>query len=189
MSDAEALERGRVLLRTLRFGKDDYFYAFNAQGVVRAHPNPIIENKNLYNAPDSDGVYFTREQIELAANGGGFVGYRFPRAAGTEPLPKISYAVDFKPYGWTIGGGIYLDDVDAIFWRQVWSIGEILAIALLLVFGLSLLLGRSTVVPIKAMTAAMRKIAAGDTATVIPRKIAATRSALWRNPYRCSRTT
>jgi methyl-accepting chemotaxis protein len=168
LSDTEAVERGKAILRTLRFGQDDYFYAFNAQGVVQAHPNPKIEGKNLYNAPDSDGVYFTREQIELAANGGGFVGYRFPRAAGTEPMPKISYAVDFKPYGWTIGGGIYLDDVDAIFWRQVSSIGTILAVALLLVFGLSLLLGRSIVVPIKAMTAAMHKIAAGETATVIP---------------------
>src|ERR1700745_3242611 len=61
LSDAEALEKGRALLRTLRFGKDDYFYAFNAQVVVQAHPNPKIENKNLYNAPDSDGVCFTRE--------------------------------------------------------------------------------------------------------------------------------
>jgi methyl-accepting chemotaxis protein len=168
LSDAEAFERGRALLRTLRFGKDDYFYAFNAQGVVQAHPNPKVENKNLYNAPDSDGVYFTRQQIELAAQGGGFVAYRFPRAGGTEPFPKISYAVEFKPYGWTIGGGIYLDDVDAIFWQQVWRTAAILGAALLLVVGMSLLLGRSIVVPIKAMTAAMRKIAGGDTATVIP---------------------
>jgi methyl-accepting chemotaxis protein len=168
LSDADALERGKAVLRTLRFGTDDYFYAFSAQGEIQAHPNPKIEGKNLYNAPDSDGVYFTRDQIELAASGGGFVAYRFPRAAGTEPMPKISYAVEFKPYGWTLGGGIYLDDVNAIFWRQVWSVGAILAVALLLVFGMSLLLGRSIVVPIRAMTAAMRKIAAGDTATLIP---------------------
>ncbi|SDS73919.1 methyl-accepting chemotaxis sensory transducer with Cache sensor [Bradyrhizobium canariense] len=168
LSDAEALEKGKALLRTLRFGKDDYFYAFNAQGLVQAHPSPNVENKNLYNAPDSDGVFFTRQQIELAAQGGGFVAYRFPRAGGTEPLPKISYATEFKPYGWTIGGGIYLDDIDAIFWQQVWSIGTLVGVALLLVVGMSLLLGRSIVGPITGMTAAMRKIAAGETATVIP---------------------
>lgn len=168
LSDAEALERGRALLRTLRFGKGDYFYAFNPEGVVVSHPNPKVENKNLYNAPDSDGVFFTRDQIELAAKGGGFVRYRFARPGGTEPMPKISYAIPFKPYNWTIGGGIYLDDVDTIFWQQVRWIGAIVSIALLLVVGMSLLLGRSIVRPITGMTGAMRKIADGDTATVIP---------------------
>jgi methyl-accepting chemotaxis protein len=168
LSDAEALERGKALLRALRFGKDDYFYAFNSQGLVQAHPSPKVENKNLYDAPDSDGVFFTRRQIELAAQGGGFVSYRFARAGGDEPLPKISYATEFKPYGWTIGGGIYLDDVDAIFWTQLRQIGVLVGIALLLVVGMSLLLGRSIVNPINGMTAAMRKIANGETLTAIP---------------------
>jgi methyl-accepting chemotaxis protein len=168
LSDAQAFERGKTVLRTLRFGKDDYFYAFNAEGLVQSHPNPNVENKNLYNSPDSNGVYFTRDQINIAAKGGGFVSYRFPRAAGTSPLPKVSYAVEFKPYGWTIGGGIYLDDVDAIFWEQVWRIGVLLTVVLVMVVGMSLMLGRSIVLPIKGMTQAMRKIAAGDTATVIP---------------------
>jgi methyl-accepting chemotaxis protein len=168
LSDAEALERGKALLRTLRFGKDDYFYAFNAQGLVQAHPSPNVENKNLYNAPDSDGVFFTRQQIELAAQGGGFVAYRFPRAGADVPLPKISYATEFKPYGWTIGGGIYLDDVDAIFWAQARQIGMLVGLALVLVVGMFVLLGRSIVHPIKGMTVAMRKIAGGETSTAIP---------------------
>jgi methyl-accepting chemotaxis protein len=168
LSDAEAMERGKALLRTLRFGKDDYFYAFNAQGLVQAHPSPKVENKNLYDAPDSDGVFFTRQQIQLAAQGGGFVAYRFPRAGGDVPLPKISYATEFKPYGWTIGGGIYLDDIDAIFWAQARQIGMLVGLALVLVVGMFVLLGRSIVHPIKGMTAAMRKIADGETSTAIP---------------------
>jgi methyl-accepting chemotaxis protein len=168
LSDAEALERGKALLRSLRFGKDDYFYAFNQQGLVQAHPSPKVEGKNLYNAPDSDGVFFTRAQIELAAKGGGFIFYRFPRVGADTPLPKISYAVEFKPYDWTIGGGIYLDDIDAIFWSQLWRIGALVGAALLLVVGMSLVLGRSILQPIAGMTAAMRKIAEGDTATAIP---------------------
>jgi methyl-accepting chemotaxis protein len=168
LSDAEALERGKALLRTLRFGKDDYFYAFNPQGLVQSHPNPKVESRNLYDVPDSDGVFFTRQQIELASQGGGFVAYRFPRAGGDEPLPKISYATEFKPYNWTIGGGIYLDDIDAIFWAQLRQIGLLVGVALLLVVGMFVLLGRSIVNPIKAMTIAMRKIADGETSTAIP---------------------
>src|SRR5580698_6350456 len=52
LSDAEAFEKSRALLRSLRFGNDDYFYAFNSEGLVQAHPSPKVENKNLYNAPD-----------------------------------------------------------------------------------------------------------------------------------------
>ena len=61
LSDAQAFERGKTVLKTLRFGNNDYFYAFNSEGLVQSHPNPNVENKNLYNAPDSDGVFFTRD--------------------------------------------------------------------------------------------------------------------------------
>jgi methyl-accepting chemotaxis protein len=168
LSDAEAAERGKALLRVFHFGNDDYFYAFTAQGAIQAHPNPKMEGKNLYDTPDSDGVFFVREQIEQAAKGGGFVRFRFPRIGGSEPLPKISYSVEFKPYGWVIGGGIYLDDVNVIFWTQVRQIGMLVGLVLLIVAGMCLLLGRSIVNPINGMTAAMRKIADGDTSTAIP---------------------
>ncbi|MCA1451785.1 cache domain-containing protein [Bradyrhizobium sp. BRP22] len=167
LSDTQVLERSKALLRTLHFGKDDYFYALGKQGVVESHPNPKVEGKNLMDTPDSDGVFFTRRQIELAPQGG-FVLYRFSRAAGGEPLPKISYATEFKPYGWAVAGGIYLDDIDAIFWSEARWIGSILAVALLLVAGMCFLIGRSIVGPITGMTAAMRKIADGATDTVIP---------------------
>jgi len=168
LSEAEAAERGKVLLRTFRFGKDDYFYAIDPKGVVVANPNPKVEGKNLYDAADSDGVFFVRKQLELAANGGGFASYRFPRAAGGDALSKISYAVEFKPYSWAIGGGIYLDDLSAIFWAEARKMGILVGLALVLVAGLFVPLSRSIVNPITAMTAAMRKIADGETSTSIP---------------------
>jgi methyl-accepting chemotaxis protein len=168
LSEAETLERGKALLRTLRFGKDDYIYAFNSQGVLQVNPNPKVEGKNLYDTADSDGVYFIRDQIALAANGGGVMRYRFPRAGGGDPVPKMSYVVEFKPYGWIVGAGIYIDDVYAIFWAQTLQVGMLVGLALLLMGGLFFLLGRSIVNPINAMTAAMRKIAGGETSTAIP---------------------
>ena len=168
LSDAETMERNKVLLRTFRFGKDDYFYGINAQGVVAVNPSPKVEGKNLYDAADSDGIYFIRRQLEIAGKGGGFLSYRFPRAAGGDPLPKLVYAVEYKPFGWVVGAGIYLDDVGAIFWEQVRNGAIMLGLALVVVGGLFLMLSRSIVKPIDAMTLAMRKIAQGDTATSIP---------------------
>src|SRR5258708_26264487 len=110
----------------------------------------------MYAAPDSDGVFCTRQQIEIAAKGGGFVSYRFPRVGADTPFPKISYAVEFKPYDWTIGGGSYLDDIAAIFWSQLWRIGALVCVALLLVVGMSPLLGRRLRSPKAGTRARMR---------------------------------
>jgi methyl-accepting chemotaxis protein len=168
LSDDEVKERGSALLRTMRFGNDDYVYANAYSGLSVSNPNPKVQGKNLIDVADPDGIFFVRRQIELAAKGGGFLMFRFPRATGGDPLPKLTYAVDFKPFGWIIGAGIYLDDVSTIFWEHARSMGLMVVLALLVVGGLFLLLGRSIVNPITAMTMAMRKISEGDTSTSIP---------------------
>jgi methyl-accepting chemotaxis protein len=169
LSDAEAQARSKALLRKLHFGMDDYFYALTMDGTVVAHPNQKLEGQNLISNKDTDGVFFTRTEIELIKAGrSGFVSFRFPRVGSGEPLPKVVYVVGFKPYDWVISGGIYLDDVDAIFWAQAERIGVLIGIALLLVVAMSMALGRSIVKPITGMTAAMRRLASGDTAAAIP---------------------
>jgi methyl-accepting chemotaxis protein len=170
LTEAETLERSKTLLRSFRFGKEkgDYLYAFNSKGVLQVNPNPKVEGTNLLDTPDPDGVYFIREQLTLAAKGGGIMRYRFARPTGGDPVPKMSYVTEFKPYDWTIGAGIYIDDVYAIFWAQTLQVGMLVGLALLLVGGMFFLIGRSIVNPINAMTAAMRKIAGGDMSTAIP---------------------
>src|SRR3984957_10868871 len=167
LSEADAMERAKALLRTLRFSKDDYIYANNQQGIAVANPNPKVEGKNMLDVADPDGVFFVRRQLELAVQGGGFLSFRFPRAAGGDPIPKLTYAVQFKPFNWIVGAGIYLDDVSAIFWAQARSMAMMVVLALLVVGGLFFLVGRSIVNPINAMTMAMRKISQGDTSTSI----------------------
>ena len=168
LSEAETMERAKALLRSMRFGKGDYVYAIDRQGVAASNPNPQVEGKNLMGATDPDGVPFVRRQLERASSSGSFLTFRFPRAAGGDPIPKLTYSVEFKPFDWIIGSGIYLDDVDAIFWQQARNRSIMVVLALLVIGGLFFLLGRSVVNPITAMTMAMRKIAEGDTATSIP---------------------
>jgi methyl-accepting chemotaxis protein len=119
-------------------------------------------------AADTDGVFFVRQQVELAPKGGGFTTFRFPRASGGEPLPKLTYSTEYKPFGWVVGAGIYLDDVNAIFWEQARNRSLMVLMSLFVIGGLFFLLGRSIVNPINAMTLAMRKISQGDTSTSVP---------------------
>ena len=168
LSEAETMERAKALLRSMRYGKGDYIYAIDRQGVAVSNPNPQVEGKNLLGATDPDGVPFVRRQLETASDGGSFLTFRFPRAAGGDPIPKMTYSVLFKPYGWVVGSGIYLDDVDAIFWQQARARSLMVVVSLLVIGGLFFLLGRSILNPINAMTVAMRSIAQGDTSTSIP---------------------
>ena len=90
----------------------------------RSCPTRRSRGQSRWNLKDSDGVTFVREMIEASARGGGFVAYRYPRAGSTEPAPKLSYSVESKASGWTIGSGIYIDDIDAIFRTQVLYVGS-----------------------------------------------------------------
>jgi methyl-accepting chemotaxis protein len=169
LSETEALERSKTILRLLHFDKDEYFYAFDLNGVGVAHPNRSLEGKSLMNVTDADGVYFVRQQIDIVTSGkSGFVSFRFPRPGIDQPLPKIAYVTGFKPYNWGIASGIYLDDVGNIFWSQARHMGALITAGLVLVVGMSLLVGRSIVNPIIGMTVVMHKLAKGDIETRIP---------------------
>ena len=106
LSDAQALERSKQLLQSLRFGKDDYFYALDMDSVLVAHPNPKFQNKSMKDTADSNGVFFSRLQVDLVKSGGsGFVAFSFPRA-GVGGLPQLRGAGDadgLEPSGLCLG--------------------------------------------------------------------------------------
>ncbi len=163
----DATLRIRSALRGLRYGNDDYFFAYDKAGVSTVLPDPKTEGQKRWDLKDSDGVLFVRDLIQGAAKGGTFVAYRYPRAGGSEPVPKLAYAVEFKPNGWIIGSGIYIDDMDAIFRSQVLRMAELGGATLLLMTGLCFLLARAITQPINRLTAAMRDLAGGSLATEI----------------------
>ena len=67
----------------------------------------------MYGVVDANGVKIVQELISAAKNGGGFVQYRMPRLDGARESPKISYAVAVPEWGWYVGAGMYVDDLDA----------------------------------------------------------------------------
>lgn len=170
LSEEQTLARSKELLRALKFGKDDYVFALDMSGNVAVHPNLKVEGANLMAAADPDGVQFAKRLVEFVSEGPGhgFVAYRYPRASGEEPLPKISYSAGYKPYGWSIGAGVYLDDIDEIFHIQLWRTGALIGIALLLTLALSFLMGRRIVNSLRVMTRAMTQLAAGDLSAIVP---------------------
>ncbi|RMD74939.1 MAG: methyl-accepting chemotaxis protein, partial [Lentisphaerae bacterium] len=105
------------------------------------HPTvPSLEGKVLddpkYNCTPDGGNLFKESVKVCKAKGAGFVRYKWPKPAKdglTKETPKLSFVRLFKPYGWVIGTGVYLDDIEAAVNRQTRQIRQELIHELVLI--------------------------------------------------------
>ena len=112
--DSAAKEQAKAILSSMNFGDDGYFFVYDKTGLNLVHPRqPDLVGTNLWNMRDSDGTYVIRELIERANEGGGFQRYLWPKPSTARIERKLGYSVALPRWGWTLGTGIYLDDVDA----------------------------------------------------------------------------
>ncbi|MFL1490634.1 methyl-accepting chemotaxis protein [Pseudomonas antarctica] len=159
-----AQQQALSAVRGLRYDHDDYFWINDLTPVMIMHPaNPKLDGKNLSAIRDPDGFAVFNEFVILAkAKGAGIVNYRWPKPGAEAPVAKTSYIQLFEPWGWIIGSGVYVDDVQAEFNGQVWKTSLIvLSIALVMTL-LVVLIARSIVQPLQAAVNAMGNIASGE---------------------------
>ena len=159
-----AQQQALSAVRGLRYDHDDYFWINDLTPVMIMHAaNPKLDGQNLSAIRDPDGFAVFNEFVILAkAKGAGIVNYRWPKPGADAPVEKTSYIQRFEPWGWIIGSGVYVDDVQAEFTGQVWKASLIgLGIALLMAL-LVILIARSIVHPLQAAVNAMGNIASGE---------------------------
>ena len=112
--DDAAREQAKAILSSMEFGTDGYFYVYARDGLNLVHPRqPELIGQNLWNMHDSDGIYVIRELMARAHEGGGYQRYLWPKPSTGQIERKLGYAVELPRWGWMLGTGIYLDDVDA----------------------------------------------------------------------------
>ena len=129
----------------LRYNKDEYFWINDMQPVVVMHPiKPELDGKDVGNLKDPNGLALFKAFVDVVARDGqGFVGYQWPKPGREQPVDKLSYVKGFKPWGWVVGSGIYVDDLqEAQRERQTW-VGAVVSV---LTLKLTMLLA-SCVVP------------------------------------------
>ena len=164
MAREEAQKQAMELIRGLRYDQDDYFWINDLTPVMVMHPtNPKLEGQNLSGNKDPDGKFLFNEMVALAKkDGSGQVDYRWPKPGSDEPVPKISYVELFQPWGWILGSGIYVDDVQGEFRAQAMRALGILLVVTLLLAGLVILITRSIARPLDEAVGAMANIASGE---------------------------
>ena len=72
------------------------------------------EGKSRIDLVDPNGTYFIKEMLANGLKeGGGFTDLMFAKPNETTPLPKRNYTVCFQPWGWVMGTGVWIDQIDA----------------------------------------------------------------------------
>ncbi|MCM8625227.1 bacteriohemerythrin [Accumulibacter sp.] len=141
LSEDEARQRAIEAIRRLRYESSEYFWINDlGKPVPRMVMHPTVPsldgkvldetrfNKAVWLQPGRNGeripadgrnLFVTFNEVVDKA-GEGYVEYLWPKplAGGgvtSELFTKLSYVRKFEPWGWVIGSGIYIDDVDRIF--------------------------------------------------------------------------
>ncbi len=104
----EALE----LLRRMDFGEDNYFFVYDLNGKSLMHPRlPNLEGRSQWELRDSAGNPIIQQLLGTARKGGGFVDYMWNRPSTGREERKLGYVELLPQWGWMIGTGLYLDNL------------------------------------------------------------------------------
>ncbi|MTZ15382.1 HAMP domain-containing protein [Pseudomonas sp. JL972] len=164
MSTAEAQQAAIKQIRALRYDGQDYFWINDLGPVMVMHPmQPKLEGQNLSQVKDPTGKALFNEMVAVARrDGAGAVDYMWAKPGEADPVPKISYVQLFQPWGWIIGSGIYVDDVEAEFKNYLMRFSIIgLFIAAIMAVLVAILI-RSITRPLRNSMSAMANIASGE---------------------------
>ena len=113
-TDAAAQEEAKRILERLDYGDDGYFFVYDQHGKNLVHPRqPELVGKEMWNWRDAAGSLTIQNLITRANANGGYVRYLWEKPSSHTVAPKLGYVVAIPNWGWVIGTGIYLDDVDA----------------------------------------------------------------------------
>lgn len=164
LDEKTAQQNALASLRALRYEDGNYFWITDMDAVTVMHPiKPSLEGKDLSGMKDANGTaIFVAFVDKVKESGEGVVPYLWPKPGSETPVRKVSYIKGFSPWGWIVGTGIYIDDLDAAFWKSVTTLSLSTGMVLLILIVVSLTIARSISIPLQLTTRAMHNIAAGD---------------------------
>ncbi|MCG8480273.1 MAG: methyl-accepting chemotaxis protein, partial [Spirochaetales bacterium] len=189
LSRADAQERAAELLRTVRYGNNDYFWVNDTTRPFPSmimHPTaPQLEGVAMDSETFNRGYYiqtFGSEERTVFQNrdenlgvailaaveetGYGYVGYDWPKpldGGGVTDflVPKESLVHLFEPWGWILGTGVYVDDIEeqtSLVSRTMTGVLGVIAVVMVL---LSIFLAQIITKPIRSATGQLRVVASG----------------------------
>ena len=160
----QAQQQAIDAIRALRYNQTDYFWINDLRPVMIMHPTSAkLVGQDLSGIKDPDGFQVFNEMVTVAkTKGAGMINYRWPKPGASEPVAKTSYVSLFAPWGWILGSGVYVDDVQAEFVQQIWKAASISLVIILVMMALLVMISRSILGPLNTTVQAMANIASGE---------------------------
>ncbi|BDY06603.1 methyl-accepting chemotaxis protein [Ferrimonas sp. YFM] len=172
--DRSPLQVVEETLSKVTFGDGGYFFVYNLEGTVQFHGlKPQTKGQNQLHLKDPNGTPFIAELVKAAKAGGGTASYFYQKPGATGLVEKISYVEPLNEYGWLLGTGVYVDEIDsavAAFRGDAQAMSDketlttsVLALGILVLAVLAILyVSRRTVAPVNAMLLSLQEIAQGE---------------------------
>lgn len=119
-TQANGKEEAIQQLENIRFGDNNngYFWIHDKNLKMIMHPtNKSLNGKNLSNISDANGNFIfiqMNKVVDEAANDEGVVKYKWNKPNETEATEKFSYVKLYKEWGWIIGTGAYVDEIELV---------------------------------------------------------------------------
>tara|TARA_Y100000296_G_scaffold87205_1_gene130549 strand:- start:1559 stop:3181 length:1623 start_codon:yes stop_codon:yes gene_type:complete len=164
VDEATAKQQALAAVKALRYDGSNYFWIQDQTPSMVMHPiKPALDGKDLRTFKDGNGKAFFIEMAQkVKAQGDGFVDYVWPLPGEEAPTDKISYVKEFKPWGWTVGSGIYLTNLEKEFSHLRNLIVVFCLVSVVLVVVLVYVIGGSIVKPVQEVTERMKDISQGE---------------------------
>jgi len=155
----EAQAHALKAIKEMHYGDNEYFWVNNLDYIMLSHPKKQLIGQNIRDISDPNGVRLFFEMVSIVkAQQEGFLGYQWEKTGHTTPLDKISYVKLFEPWGWVIGTGIYIDDVNDIFWSNTGIIAAEVSLFFLFIIWLSYKISTNIYKPLNKMREMMIEI-------------------------------
>jgi two-component system NarL family sensor kinase len=111
--DAHAQQQVLEELRKLSFGINGYFFVYDHEGrsLMHARQSDLV-GKYLWDMKDPHGLPVIQALLKSAQSGEGFQRYAWNKPSSGQVTDKLAYVVMLDRWGWMLGTGIYLEDVE-----------------------------------------------------------------------------
>jgi len=165
ISASEAQQAAIEAITTMRYEGDNYYWINDDHPNIVMHPTkPELNGKDVSSFRDPSGRAVFVEFAKAAQQNpnGDYVYYLWPKPGSEQPVPKLSFVKRFAPWGWIVGTGIYIDDVDSA-WRKNALAAAGLALACLVPLVIvSTVTTRSTFLRLTDMVERFKDVAEGE---------------------------
>jgi len=164
LSREDAQKRALEIIRGLRYQGQNYFWINDQHPIMVMHPlKPELDGKDLSDFQDPDGKRFFVEMVKVVkSDGSGFVSYMWTKPGEDKASPKLSFVKGFEPWGWVLGTGIYIDDVNALVAKNAITAGGTALACLAGLLAIALTVSKSIFRSLQDVVERIRDVAEGE---------------------------